>query len=95
MMPNSFQITAETANQLVKYVRDGGNVIFINGPTKSINLQPIQEITGMTFRSKDCNQPITIYPNRSSDLVPTQAFYYDIKHTIPGLPNGQNLGRRE
>ncbi len=79
IMPNIYQITAETANQLEKYVRDGGNVIFIDGPTKSIHLRPIQAITGMTSRSKYFNQPIIIYPNSSSDLIPTQAIYYDIE----------------
>lgn len=79
IMPNIYQITVETANQLERFVSDGGNLIFIDGPTKSIHLQPIQAITGMTSRSKYFNQPIMIYPDKSSDLIPNGAIYYDIE----------------
>lgn len=79
VMPNIYLISPQTANDLESFVRSGGNVIFIDGPTKSIHLQPIQAITGMTSRNKYFNLPIMIYPNKSSDLIPAQSKSYDME----------------
>ncbi len=48
VMPNIYLISNKTAARLANFVRQGGGIIFIDGPTRSIDLADIQAITGMT-----------------------------------------------
>lgn len=71
IMPNIYLISPTTAAELEAFVQQGGNVIFIDGPTKSIHLKPIQIITGMSSRSKYFNQALMIYPTGEHYLIPS------------------------
>ena len=50
VMPNIYLISKKTADRLADFVSRGGGVIFIDGPTRSIGLEEMQAMTGMTKR---------------------------------------------
>ena len=50
VMPDVYLISTATAAQLAQFVRDGSGIIFVDGPSRSIELTDIQAITGMTSR---------------------------------------------
>jgi len=50
VLPNVYLISDEAATHLAEFVRRGGGVIFVDGPTKSIHLREIQALTGMQAR---------------------------------------------
>lgn len=79
ILPNIYRISTTSAKQLEDFVKQGGHIIFIDGPTKSIHLQSIQAITGMASRSKYFNQAIMIYPNGKHDLIPSQTKKIDME----------------
>lgn len=79
ILPNIYLISTTSAKQLEDFVKQGGRIIFIDGPTKSIHLQSVQAITGMASRSKYFNQAIMIYPNGIHDLIPSQTKKIDME----------------
>jgi hypothetical protein len=73
VMPDVYLISTATAAQLAQFVRDGSGIIFVDGPSRSIELSDIQAITGMTSRGGHF---------KSWTLMATQS-----KH--PLIPNSQ------
>ena len=70
ILSNAYSIPAETADALATYVQNGGKVIFIDGPTKSIDLPAIQAILGMQAKSGYFSQYDLIIANGVNPLVP-------------------------
>jgi uncharacterized lipoprotein YddW (UPF0748 family) len=79
IMPNIYLITPDSAADLEAFVHQGGNVIFIDGPTKSIYLPAIQAITGMSSRSKYFNMATMINAYGTHALIPSQPKSYDLE----------------
>ncbi len=52
VLPNVYLISPETAVGLADFVRGGGGMILIDGPTRSISLAAIQALTGLQSRGR-------------------------------------------
>lgn len=79
ILPNVYLIASSTAKDLAEFVQQGGSVIFIDGPTRSINIPAIQDITGMSTRGKYFNMATMIYPVIEHTLIPTNSWDSDLE----------------
>lgn len=79
IMPNIYKITETTALKLENFVYQGGNLIFIDGPTKSIHYKALQNITGMASKGRYFKLPTMIYPNGNHKWIPSQDKNADMK----------------
>jgi len=70
VLPNIYLISEETAVHLADFVHGGGGVIFIDGPTKSIHLKEIQEITGMSSRGVYFKENMLLTSTDLHPLIP-------------------------
>ncbi len=79
ILPNVYLITPATASILADFVSRGGGVIFIDGPTPSISLVPIQKITGLSARGKYFHMATMIVPFGEHPVIPTNSWDTDIE----------------
>ena len=73
VLPNVYLISAETALHLANFVQQGGGVVFVDGPTKSIHLPEIQAVTGMRWRGLYYNDNLLMTSDRAHTLTPVSA----------------------
>jgi len=73
VMPSVYDIAAQVASQLADFVQQGGGIIFIDGPTRAIEDNNIQAITGMRRRGGYFERAGLIIPIGSHDLIPTSS----------------------
>jgi uncharacterized lipoprotein YddW (UPF0748 family) len=71
VMPNVYLISDKTAGQLADFVRQGGGVIFIDGPTRAIGQADIQAITGMKARGDYFSEWTLLTATGEHPLIPT------------------------
>jgi len=70
VLPGVYLIPDDTARNLEQYVRRGGRVLIIDGPTKSIQLPAVQHVTGFTAGGRYLNRDDVIRSTGRSPLVP-------------------------
>ena len=70
VIPAVYLISPDTAAQMMDFVSRGGGIIFIDGPTRSIHLAEIQQITGMNGRSRYYNEDLLMVAVGEHPLVP-------------------------
>jgi len=84
VLPNVYLISASTAADLAAYVKQGGNLIMIDGPVRAIENKTVQALTGMgstgdyfeeeTLLVADGEHPLIPYnPAGSTDLADYEA----------------------
>jgi hypothetical protein len=88
VLPGIYLITPATAAQMADFVKRGGGLIFIDGPTLSIGLPDIQAITGMQSRGKYLSQFQTWEADwknfrRQGVTLTVQAVYRRVKAISP------------
>lgn len=79
VLPNVYLISAATGQQLASFVENGGGVIFIDGPTRSITNSYVRAVTGMNFRGRYFNSELLMTANGDHNLIPTSGRSNDIK----------------
>jgi uncharacterized lipoprotein YddW (UPF0748 family) len=80
VMPSVYLIDAPTAAKLADLVRQGLGMVFVDGPTRSINNQDIQAITGMSSRSRSFHQETDLLVAVAEHpILPTRNDSADIK----------------
>lgn len=70
VLPNVYLTSAQAASDLADFVRRGGGVILIDGPTPSIEDKHLQAITGMRGRGKYFNGTRLLIAAREHDIIP-------------------------
>jgi uncharacterized lipoprotein YddW (UPF0748 family) len=70
VIPNVYLINAQVASDLADFVRRGGGVIFIDGPTPSIRDENIQAITGMSTRGRYFKETGLLIATQEHDIIP-------------------------
>jgi len=70
VLPNVYLIPSETAAHLAEFVRRGGGIIFIDGPSRSIHLPAIQAITGMQSRGRHFQEATLMSATGEHPLIP-------------------------
>lgn len=70
VLPNIYLINAQVASDLADFVRRGGGVIFIDGPTPSIEDKNVQAITGMRARGRHFNGTGLMIAAQEHDIIP-------------------------
>jgi hypothetical protein len=79
VLPDVYLISSQTGIDLAGFVYRGGNVIFIDGPTKAIDLKEIQAITGMNSRGLYFKQNMLMTATDSHPLIPVSQRNTDLK----------------
>ena len=72
VMPNVYLINAQVASDLSEFVYQGGNVIFIDGPTRSIEDENIQAITGMRTWGGHFKRTGLLIAAGEHEIIPTR-----------------------
>jgi uncharacterized lipoprotein YddW (UPF0748 family) len=70
ILPSVYLFTESEAAGLAAFVSNGGHAIFIDGPTPSIGLEDLQEVTGMRPLRKHFEQPLQITASTEHPLLP-------------------------
>jgi len=70
VMPNVYLINAQVASNLANFVRRGGSIIFIDGPTPSIRDKNIQTITGMHNRGRHFKETGLLMATGEHEIIP-------------------------
>ncbi len=70
VMPNVYLINAQVASDLADFVRRGGGVVFIDGPTPSVQDKNIQAITGMRNRGSHFKETGLLVATGEHDIIP-------------------------
>lgn len=70
VLPNVYLIAPEVAQNLAHFVENGGGVIFIDGPSRSIQLPEVQRITGMQAAGGHFNEVMLMLPAQEHLLIP-------------------------
>jgi uncharacterized lipoprotein YddW (UPF0748 family) len=78
VIPNTYILTPQGAADLAGFVRKGGGVIFIDGPTRSIKLDDVQTITGMEAVSGHFNETMLMLSAIEHPLLPQSARNNDL-----------------
>jgi uncharacterized lipoprotein YddW (UPF0748 family) len=73
VMPNVYLIAPEVAQNLAHFVESGGGVIFIDGPSRSIQVPEVQRITGMGAAGGHFNEVMLMLPAQEHPLIPVSA----------------------
>lgn len=73
VLPNTYILAAPEAADLAAFVRQGGGVIFIDGPSKAIDLEDVQTITGMSTASGRFEETTLLLPAVEHPLLPRSA----------------------
>ena len=71
VLPNVYLISPETGASLADFVQRGGGIIFIDGPTRSIDQKNIKAITGMNSRGRHFNESNLMISKGNHPLIPT------------------------
>lgn len=66
-----YQISAEGAASMEKFVAQGGGLIFIDGPTRSMNQPIIGKLTGMQRRGPHFEEWMMLLPKGDNPLIPS------------------------
>jgi uncharacterized lipoprotein YddW (UPF0748 family) len=69
VLPNVYLISPATATHLAEFAQRGGGVLFVDGPTKSIDLPEIQALTGMRSRGLHYEGNLLMTSNSSHPLI--------------------------
>lgn len=78
VLPNVYHIRPELADQLAEFVRGGGGVIFIDGPTRSIWIDSLQQVTGMAARGRYFNKRLMMVAAAEHALIPSTGLEPDL-----------------
>lgn len=70
VLPNVYLISETTAQVLADFVSKGGNLIFIDGPTKSMKLTQLQALTGLQSRGSHFEDYFLLLPETPHPLIP-------------------------
>lgn len=70
VMPNIYVMTAATAAALANFVENGGNLIFIDGPTKAMQYADVRAMVGMLSRGLYFKGERTISAVGQNQLIP-------------------------
>ena len=79
ILPNVYLISAETAKRMAVFVEEGGGIIFIDGPTRSITNGDVRAITGMNFRGRYFNTELMMNATGEHALIPVSGRNSDIE----------------
>jgi uncharacterized lipoprotein YddW (UPF0748 family) len=80
VLSNAYVISPEAADALANYIQKGGQAIFIDGPSSSISLEPIQAITGMRSKAGYFSAYEILIPNGDSPLIPVSQRTSDLSY---------------
>jgi uncharacterized lipoprotein YddW (UPF0748 family) len=70
VLPQVYAISPQLAGELADFVHRGGGLIFIDGPTPSIDDKDLQAVTGMRGKGGYFDRPSLIEAVQAHDLVP-------------------------
>lgn len=70
ILPNVYLISAQTARDLADFMKRGGGLIFLDGPTPSIHHADLRAVTGMRFRGRYFEKEALILPAADHPLLP-------------------------
>lgn len=70
VLPQVYSINPQLAADLADFVHRGGGLIFIDGPTPSIDDPNLQAVTGMRGKGGYFNEPSLIEAVQTHDLIP-------------------------
>jgi len=70
VLPAVYLIPEDTAGEIERFVRKGGKLLIIDGPTKSIQLAAMQRITGFAAGGRYLNRDDVIRSTGRSPLAP-------------------------
>jgi hypothetical protein len=73
VLPAVYLIPEDTAGDIERFVRKGGKLLIIDGPTKSIQLAAVQRITGFAAGGRYLNREDVIKSTGRSPLAPKGA----------------------
>ncbi|MBN1505291.1 MAG: family 10 glycosylhydrolase [Sedimentisphaerales bacterium] len=80
VLPAVYLIPFQASRDLEQFVKRGGRMLIIDGPTKSITLGPIQHITGFTRAGRYIRRDDVIQSTGRSPLVPRGKHQIDVTH---------------
>jgi uncharacterized lipoprotein YddW (UPF0748 family) len=78
VLPAVYVIPFNMAQELEQFVKKGGRILIIDGPTKSIYLGPIQHITGFSTCGPYVHRDDVIQSTGRSPLVPKGKYRMDV-----------------
>jgi uncharacterized lipoprotein YddW (UPF0748 family) len=70
ILPNIYLISPQAAADLARFVKNGGNAIFIDGPVRSIHLKDIQTVTGMSVAGSHFQTDMLMTATGAHRLIP-------------------------
>jgi hypothetical protein len=70
IMPSVYLINAQVASTLTNFVHQGGGLIFIDGPTRSVKNKDIQAITGMRTQGVHFRETDLLIATGEHDIIP-------------------------
>lgn len=73
VLPQVYLIRGQVASDLGDFVRQGGGVIFIDGPTPSIWNENVRAITGMHMRGTSFRRSGLLIPVQDHDIIPSSS----------------------
>jgi uncharacterized lipoprotein YddW (UPF0748 family) len=98
VLPAVYVLSAEVANDLEGFVRKGGRLLIIDGPTKSMQLPAVQRITGFAASGRYLRRDDVIRSTGRSPLVPKskhQMNLWDWKRRMSKWAEFRKLGVTE
>jgi uncharacterized lipoprotein YddW (UPF0748 family) len=78
VLPNIYLIAPETARALADFVRGGGGLIFIDGPTRAMGRPEIRSLTGMRGRGRHYKRTMLMTSSGDHTLIPNSGLPPDL-----------------
>ncbi len=78
IMPDVYALNPTFAWQIASFVQKGGGLIFIEGPSRSLDEKILQELTGMAERGKRFEGWTVLGATRPNPLLPTSSRSSDV-----------------
>jgi len=70
VLPSVYVMEETTANELARFVENGGGLIFIDGPVKAMQYEPLRAITGMQGKAGYFEDERMVLAVGESELIP-------------------------
>jgi uncharacterized lipoprotein YddW (UPF0748 family) len=70
VLANVYRIASQTASDLAGFVRRGGGVVFVDGPTPSIWDKNIRALTGMRIRGRHFERTGLLVATQEHEIIP-------------------------
>ncbi|MBN1453552.1 MAG: family 10 glycosylhydrolase [Anaerolineales bacterium] len=79
VVPNVYLINAQVASELADFVRRGGGLVFIDGPTPSIGDKNLQALIGMQQRGSYFKKASLLLSAKEHSIVPSSTWGFTLE----------------